>query len=117
MTTSGHVDPSLSLNGQTTSGARWSLSSNLILAYPTIAGRRVTDYTVTSAVSYQLTNPLVAYLDIYDDLPNEGAPTAIGDGGLTYRLTPNLQLDLEMGRGLGGAAPVQFYGDGVALRF
>ena len=117
VTTSGHVDPSVSLNGQTTSGTRWSLSSNLILAYPTIAGRRVTDYTVTGAISYQITSPLAVYLDVYDDLPDEGPPSSIGDGGVTYRLTPNLQLDLETGRGLGGAAPVQFYGGGVALRF
>lgn len=117
VTTSGHFDPILSLNGQTTSGSRWSLSSNVILAFPTITGRRVTDFTVTGQVNYQVTSPLSLFADIYDDLPRGGPPSSIGDGGLTYRLTSNLQLDLETGRGLGGAAPVQFYGGGVSVRF
>ena len=49
VTSSGHVDPVLSLNGQTTSGARWGLSSNVILSYPTQNSGRVTDYTAHRA--------------------------------------------------------------------
>ncbi len=117
VTTSGHVDPSLTLSGQTASGSRWGLSSNLSLAYPTISGKRITDFTATGQVTYQISSPFAVFADTYDDLPREGPPSSIVDGGLTYRLTTNLQLDLETGRGLGGAAPVQFYGGGFAIRF
>ena len=117
VTTSGHVDPVLSLNGQTTSGARWGLSSNLILSYPTQNGGRVTDYTATGQVTYALSGLLSVYGDYYYDVPVGSPPSAIADGGLTYRVGKNVQLDLGTGRGLGGNAPVQFYGGGVAVRF
>ena len=117
VTTSGHVDPILSLNGQTTSGARWGLSSNLILSYPTQNGGRVTDYTGTGQVTYALTSALAVYGDYYYDAPVGGPPSPIADGGFTYRVGQNLQFDLGTGRGLGGNALVQFYGGGVSLRF
>ena len=117
VTSSGHVDPVLSLNGQTTSGARWSLSSNLILSYPTQNGGRVTDYTATGQVTYALSAQTSVFGDYYYDAPVGAPPSPIADGGFTYRVAKNVQLDIETGRGLGGAAPVQFYGGGVALRF
>ncbi len=39
------------------------------------------------------------------------------DFGLTYLLTDNLQLDLNAGAGVGGAAPDGFFGGGVAYRW
>lgn len=117
VTSSGHVDPSLNLSGQLSSGARWTVLSNLILSYPTQNGRRVTDYTGTAAVTYALGGPLSAYVDYYYDAPVGSAPSPIADGGFAYRLTDTIQLDLETGRGLGGSAPTQFYGGGVAVVF
>jgi len=117
VTVSGHVDPVLSLNAQTTSGARWGLSSNLILSYPTQNGGRLTDYTATGQVTYALTGLLSVYGDYYYDAPAHAPPSPIADGGLTYRVAKNVQLDIETGRGLGGSALTQFYGGGVAVRF
>jgi len=117
VTSSGHLDPTLSLNGQTTSGARWSLQSNLMLSYPTQNGGRVTDYTASGEVSYALSGLLSVYGDYYYDAPVGGPPSPIADGGFTYRVGKNVQLDIGTGRGLGGNAPVQFYGGGVAVRF
>lgn len=117
VTSSGHADPTLNLSGQTTSGARWGLSSNLVVSYPTQDGGRVTDYTATGEVTYALTGLLSVYGDYSYDAPAGGPPAPIADGGLTYRVGRNLQFDLETGRGLGGSAPVQFYGGGVAVRF
>jgi len=117
VTSSGHLDPTLSLNGQTMSGARWSLQSNLILSYPTQNGGRVTDYTASGEVSYALSGLLSVYGDYYYDAPVGGPPSPIADGGFTYRVGKNIQLDIGTGRGLGGNAPVQFYSGGVAVRF
>jgi len=117
VTISGHVDPVLSLNAQTTSGARWGLSSNLILSYPTQNGGRLTDYTATGQVTYTLTPLLSVYGDYYYDVPAHAPPSPIADGGLTYRVAKNVQLDVGTGRGLGGNALTQFYGGGIAVRF
>lgn len=117
VTVSGHVDPVLSLNAQTTSGARWGISSNLILSYPTQNGGRLTDYTATGQVTYALTPLLSVYGDYYYDVPAHAPPSPIADGGLTYRVAKNVQLDVGTGRGLGGNALTQFYGGGIAVRF
>lgn len=117
VTSSGHVDPTLSLNGQTTSGARWNIESNLILSYPTQNGGRLTDYTATGQVTYALSGQTSVFADYFYDAPVGGPPSPIADGGFTYRVGKNVQLDIETGRGLGGNAPVQFYGGGVAVRF
>ena len=117
VTSSGHVDPSLNLSGQLTSGARWSIQSNLILSYPTQNGRRLADYTGTGSATYALSGALSTFVDFSYDAPVGSAPSPIADGGFTYTLTKNTQLDLETGRGLGGSAPTQFYGGGFVIVF
>ncbi len=117
VTSSGHLDPTLSLNGQTKSGARWNIESNLVLSYPTQDGGRVTDYTATGQVTYALSGQTSVFADYSYDAPVGSPPSPIADGGFTYQAGKNVQLDIETGRGLGGNAPVQFYGGGVAVRF
>lgn len=117
VTTSGHVDPTFLLSGQTTSGARWGISSNLILSYPTQNGGRLANYTATAQVTYALSGPLSVFGDVYDNAVSGSLPTPIADAGFTYKVAGNAQLDIETGRGLGGMAPTQFYGGGIAVRF
>ena len=117
VTTSGHVDPAFLLSGQTTSGARWGISSNLILSYPTMNGGRLANYTATAQVTYALSGPLAVFGDVYDNGVSGSLPSPIADAGFTYKIANNAQIDLETGRGLGGMAPTQFYGGGVAIRF
>lgn len=117
VTSSGHVDPSFTLSGQTQSGSRWGISSNLVLSYPTEDDRRLPDYTATAQVTYALSGPLAVFGDCSEEVPVGSAPSPVADAGLTYKIAANTQLDLETGRGLGGAAPAQFYGGGIAFRF
>ncbi|MGI4789395.1 MAG: transporter [Janthinobacterium lividum] len=117
VTTSGHVDPTFLLSGQTTSGARWGISSNLILSYPTQNGSRLANYTATAQVTYALSGPLAVFGDIYDNGVSGSLPAPIADGGFTYKVATNAQLDIETGYGLGGTAATRFYGGGVAVRF
>ena len=117
VTTSGHVDPVFLFSGQTTSGARWGVSSNLILSYPTQNRSRLANYTATAQVTYALSGPLAVFGDVYDNAVSGSLPAPIADAGFTYRVANNAQLDLETGRGLGGSAPTQFYGGGIAVRF
>ena len=86
VTTSGHVDPTFLLSGQTTSGARWGISSNLILSYPTQNGSRLANYTATAQVTYALSGPLSVFGDIYDNAVSGSLPSPIADAGFTYRV-------------------------------
>ena len=118
---SGHVDPTLLLGVQTASGSRWSLASNLVLSDPTVSTpdqgtRRVFTTTVSGSVAYTLTPKLGVYFDSYDILPKEGPPSPVVDGGFTYLVNKNLQLDAEVYAGLGGAAPVRTFAVGVSSR-
>ncbi len=115
--TSGHADPALTLGAQTQSGARWGVSGNLNLADPTQSGRRNFTLAPSASASYQLTRALSVYGDIYDAVPKTGAPSPITDGGLVYLVNPNVQVDAEMGVGLGGNAPTRFVGGGIGVRF
>lgn len=114
---SGQYDPAVTLGAQTVSGARWGVSTNLTLSNPTVNGQRLFTVSPSAAVSYQITQALSAYGDVFDSFPKQSLPTPIADGGFTYLVTPNLQLDAETGIGLGGSAPVRFYSGGVAIRF
>ena len=70
--TSSHVDPALTFGVQTASGSRWGLSTNLALADPTQDGSRNFSTAPSVSVTYQLTNPLSIYSEIYDNFPERG---------------------------------------------
>ena len=113
---SGHVDPTLLLGIQTASGARWSLASNVVFSNPTQNGRHLFTTAASGSVAYTLTTKLSAYLDAYDIVPREGAPASVADGGFTYLVNNNLQLDAELYMGLGGTAPVRTLAAGISFR-
>ena len=117
---SGHVDPTLLLGIQTASGSRWSLASNLILSDPTVntpdQERRVFTTTLSGSVAYTLSPKLSVYLDSYDVVPQKGASSPVADGGFSYLVSKNLQLDAEVYAGLGGAAPVRILAGGISVR-
>ena len=120
---SSHVLPSLLLGVDTALGKRAGISANLITSETQQDGGNGStsnQFTVTPAasVSYDLTPKLGAFLDGYVIVPRRGAANSALDGGLTYLLNDNLQLDAEYGHGLGGgASPRDFYGGGFAVRF
>jgi hypothetical protein len=47
----------------------------------------------------------------------DNRPTHFMDGGVIYRLTPNMQLDLRAGFGLSGRPDDFFTGTGFSVRF
>ena len=113
---SGGYDPTLLLGVQTASGSRWNVSSNLVLANPTDDQRRIFTTTVSGSASYTLTTPLSVYVDAFDILPRQGAPSPSADGGFAYLVNNNVQLDAELYVGLGGDAPVRVLEGGVSFR-
>ncbi len=113
---SGQYDPSLLLGVQTTSGARWSLASNLVLSDPTLAGSRDFTTTLSASVGYALTPTLSVYADAYDAVPRTGGSSPVADAGFADLVSPNVQLDVEFYQGLGGAAPVNALAGGISFR-
>ena len=120
---SSNVLPSLLFGVDTALGKRAGVSGNLILSetqQDNVNGSTNNQLTVAPAASvdYALTPKLGVFLDGYSIVPRRGPSNSAIDGGLTYLLNNNLQLDAEYGHGLGGgAAPRDFYGGGVAVRF
>lgn len=114
---SGQVDPSLVIGGQTASGSRWGLSANIGLTDPTQNGSRNFSTAPSAAAQYQLTPKLSTYGELYDNVPKTGPTSPIADGGLILVPNPNTQYDIEAGWGLGSGAPARFLGGGVSLRF
>ena len=133
---SSNVLPSLVLGVDGALGKRADFSANLILSETQQAndasgggggtgsggGSDSTgnQFTVAPAasVSYDLTAKLGVFLDGYAIVPRRGPSESAIDGGFTYLLNNNVQLDLEYGHGLGGgASPRDFYGGGIAVQF
>ena len=56
------------------------------------------------------------YVLMFTNAPNN-LPTHFMDGGLLYRLTPNIQVDLRAGFGLSGRPDDFFTGTGFSIRF
>lgn len=112
----GHFDPSLTIGYQTVSGSRWQISTNAQLSEPTQAGHRVQQAAITGAISYSLTQSLSAYADAIDQGIQGSKPFPVVDFGFTLTPNPNNQFDGELGLGLGGIAPVRFFGIGWSTR-
>lgn len=71
-------------------------------------------------IGYVLTERLSAYTEWFCLLPtgaNVAKPEYYFDGGFTFRLTNNLQLDVRGGVGLNDAAGDFFVGSGAVVRF
>jgi hypothetical protein len=75
-------------------------------------------FEYTAALGIGLTDRLSAFIEVFGDAPlNAHGDTAHSlDGGFTYLLRPNVQLDLSAGVGLNDAADDWFVGAGVSFR-
>ncbi len=55
-------------------------------------------YIYTLSYGYGITEKLTAYVEIYGDLPENSEANHLWDGGLTYLLKDNFQLDATLGK-------------------
>lgn len=72
----------------------------------------------TASLGIGITDRLGAFIEVYGDTPlNAHSDTAHAlDGGFTYLLRPNVQLDISGGVGLNDAADDWFVGAGLSFR-
>lgn len=75
------------------------------------------NYTATTGIG--VSDKLGMFIEVFGDVPLNapGGTRHYADGGLTYRVRENIQLDLSGGVGLNTAADGWFVGAGISVRF
>ncbi|MBM4092917.1 MAG: transporter [Planctomycetes bacterium] len=95
-------------------------SSQLLRALDDATGRPYALYVQSWACGYSVTERLGSYVEWFVFVP-DGADEARTqhylNGGLTYLISDNIQLDLRAGFGLSDAADDFFAGPGLSIRF
>jgi hypothetical protein len=84
------------------------------------AGNIFTQFAQAASLGFNLTKNLGGYTELYMFSPTGRTTEQVqygADGGFTYRVTNNLQLDIEAGVGLNAAADDFFAGAGAVVRF
>ncbi len=122
--TTDRFDPALRLALAHTLSERVSLGYNLGLAFESSRGDDGEEDTLsyafyTVALGWALSDRWGAFVELYGDVPASasGGPANAFDGGFTYLVRDNLQLDFAGGAGLSEAADDWFVGLGLSVRF
>lgn len=98
---------------------RLSLSSNLNYAYLKDS-ERFHEFSASLSLGMGLSERLGSYVEVFGFLPSgERDSSRFINGGFTYQLSPDFQLDARLGLGLGNdvGGPDTFLGLGLARRF
>jgi hypothetical protein len=99
---------------------RISLASNLNYTYASTGGDRFHQFSGSLSLGYRLSERWGCYIEYFGFVPErENGPNAsFFDGGLTYLINDNLQLDARVGIGVFNAeSPDYFTGFGVSWRY
>lgn len=98
---------------------RWSLGVNAGYVYANDGDERFDQATSSVAAGLALTPRAGAFFEIFGIAPVEpgGGGDVTVDGGVTYLLSPDLQLDARIGAGLTDDAPDVQFGVGVSARW
>lgn len=117
--TSGDIDPEIKLLWGYDLTDRFSLAGNVNFAAPTEDQSRFFQSAASVSLAYSATDWLGTYVEYFGFYPNAwGADCAhYLDGGFTFLITDNFQIDLRAGIGLNGEADDLFTGIGFAFRF
>jgi hypothetical protein len=112
---SGAVDFGLGLNFQLNLLDDLALGWNVIFAAATIEDRgHVFDFGAGISLGYQFTDAFGAFIEAYIQYTDGGRAFPSGAGGLTYLITPTLQIDLSGGAGFTSDAEGPYVIAGVA---
>ena len=98
-----------------------SLDANLGVAAPTQGvgdSERIYELFAAASLGIALTDRVGGFLEFYATVRGEGEPDEHAvDGGFTYLLTDDVELDVSAGAGLDRTAPDYFVGAGISWRF
>lgn len=118
-TGSGDVDPAVKLLWAYELSEKFSVAGNLNVAVPTENAHRFVQASGSVTMALAVSERWGAYLEYFGLFPNaDGADCAhYVNGGLTYLINDNVQLDWRVGAGLNREADDFFTGVGVSWRF
>ena len=73
----------------------------------------------SAVLGIAITDLLGGFFEFFGSAPVDptGKPTNLIDGGFTYLVRDNFQLDIAGGFGMSGAAEDWFVGSGISYRF
>jgi len=119
--TSDGVDPSGTILVEWGLGERFVVDANLVLASTSLGKsdpHRAFQVAPSVSLSASIARRAGAFIEYYASLSNHGvADEHSVDGGFTWLVDDNLQLDVSAGAGLNRAAPDYFVSAGAAWRF
>lgn len=99
---------------------RVALSSNLNYAYLSEDGDRYGELSGSVSFGLSLSDRVGSYVEVFGFLPGgDRSNSKFVNGGFTYQINKDVQLDARVGCGLGNdiEGPDYFFGVGVARRF
>lgn len=104
------------LNGEYTLNEAMSFGANLGVAWSGAEGDNATVGIYTAVIGMNLSEKIGAFAELYGFLPSEGKNDHRWDGGLTYAVNEDLQLDFSTGIGLSKVSPDFFISLGLSIR-
>jgi hypothetical protein len=119
---SPRADPSIRLNGAHDLaegvGIGWNVGYETHSFEDARGEHTLGRFLYTVAAGFDLSPRLALFVELFGDLPGSDVDPAAHsfDAGITWLVTPRVQLDLSGGVGLDGPAPDWFVGTGVSLR-
>jgi len=116
--TSDHVDPLVGLLWDDSLSSQASLFGVVEATSFIFEGDRIYAAQVAIGASFSHTDRLGTFIEIYSAVPSRSKldDEVVMDGGVTYLLSHDVQLDMNAGVGLNSASN-DFIGFGVASRF
>lgn len=110
-----NVDPQLIAAISKSVSDRISIAANLGVFHSSLIEEVI--YLYTGVVGLTFTNSLSMFLEIYGKITPSYTPIINFDGGFTYLLTNDFQLDLSTGKGISGVDSIWFLSSGISFRF
>ncbi|HWL93385.1 MAG TPA: transporter [Phycisphaerae bacterium] len=117
--TSGDVDPTVKWLWAYDLGHDFAISGNVNFAVPTSENGRFFQAASSISLSHAFTDRLGGYVEYFGFYPNDRGQSDAHytNGGLTFLVTDNFQLDIRAGVGLNDEADDFFTGIGFAYRW
>lgn len=115
----GDVDPLLGLLWAYDLTDEWALAGQFIFATPSDEGTRFFQSAASVSLGVSLSDRLGTYIEYYGFYPDaeQSDSSHTVDGGFTYLVNNNFQIDIRAGFGLNEQADDFFTGVGFAWRF
>lgn len=104
------------INGEYTLTEKMSFGANLGVNWSGVKGDNSAVGIYTAVIGIDLCEKVGAFAELYGFIPSDGKNDHRWDGGLTYSLNEDIQLDFATGIGLSKVSPDFFISLGLSIR-